>query len=421
MNNRILITLLAGYFFVYIINNLSLTYDRSSVQFLYLGVLNIVSLGYLFTKFSFNQILSTILKSKSFIYYSAFILISTISITVADNKTESFLILSQYLTFFFSFLVITLISLKAKFNFIQLFMIFCIISIAIESFGVLYDLINNVFIEGKTFSRSNKFSGFTANVNITAFSIVIKLPILLYYIFTNTKLRINVLLLLILLMSVSSLFILLSRGAFLAFLIVTFLFLIIIFWAKTKNRFKSTIISLMIVIVGYFIISNIISNQNNSNLINDRVASIQINTEDQSINERLRFYGAAVESISKNPFLGIGLGNWKIESIKYDSKNIRGYRIPFHAHNDFLQVTSESGIFAFFLFTIILFNPFVRQIKKISTKTSKDEVVTMIILISLLVYILDSMLNFPIARPISHIFLLFLLSALNLIQTSYEK
>ena len=132
MNNRILITLLAGYFFVYILNNLSLTYDRSSVQFLYLGVLNIVSLGYLFTKFSFNQILSTILKSRSFIYYSAFILISTISITVADNKTESFLILSQYLTFFFSFLVITLISLKAKFNFIQLFMIFCIISIAIE-------------------------------------------------------------------------------------------------------------------------------------------------------------------------------------------------------------------------------------------------------------------------------------------------
>ena len=84
-------------------------------------------------------------------------------------------------------------------------------------------------------------------------------------------------------------------------------------------------------------------NSADSNIINDRVSSINIDREDDSIDERLRFYSAAVKSISKNPILGIGIGNWKIETIRYDAKNLEGYRVPNHAHNDFLQVTAESG------------------------------------------------------------------------------
>ena len=42
--------------------------------------------------------------------------------------------------------------------------------------------------------------------------------------------------------------------------------------------------------------------------------------------------------------LKIGIGNWKIETIRYDAKNLVGYRVPNHAHNDFLQVAAESGL-----------------------------------------------------------------------------
>ena len=75
-------------------------------------------------------------------------------------------------------------------------------------------------------------------------------------------------------------------------------------------------------------------------------------TDDGSVNQRLRFYKHALTSISKNLFFGVGIGNWKLVSIAYDSKDIKQYIIPYHAHNDFLQIASESGVLAsiFYIF-----------------------------------------------------------------------
>ena len=66
----------------------------------------------------------------------------------------------------------------------------------------------------------------------------------------------------------------------------------------------------------------------NNSEITDRLASISINRGDDSINERLNYYSHSLESISENPLFGIGIGNWKIWSIKYDSMNIENYIIP---------------------------------------------------------------------------------------------
>ena len=52
--------------------------------------------------------------------------------------------------------------------------------------------------------------------------------------------------------------------------------------------------------------------------------------------------------MTSNPILGVGLGNWKIKSIDYDSKDIKGYVVPYHAHSDFIQLGAELGIFWFY-------------------------------------------------------------------------
>ena len=105
----------------------------------------------------------------------------------------------------------------------------------------------------------------------------------------------------------------------------------------------------------------------------------------------------------------------KSGALTNSSKNITGYRIPFHAHNDFLQVGAESGILALSFFIFFIFYPFYKFFKNF-----KHNHLHIVLLLSLSVFIFDSLINFPISRPISHIFLLFLLTALNNLKYDYE-
>ena len=74
-------------------------------------------------------------------------------------------------------------------------------------------------------------------------------------------------------------------------------------------------------------------------------------------------------------------------------------------HNDFLQLTAEIGIIGGLCYIFYIFFPFWTSFKK-TIKYKKFSIDFMIFLI-ILVFIVDSMLNFPIDRPINLIFLFF--------------
>ena len=220
---------------------------------------------------------------------------------MADNKVESVIVFSQYLTFFFTLLLIYILSNKAKINLDSLFINLCIISIFLESGYILYTFFDNIVFNGETFSRSNIYKGFTANINIAAFSLVAKSPAVFFFTYNSNKLLNKLLGGVLIFMTVSCLWILLSRGAFIAFALIVLLMLTYSFFNKINNNFLNPLILVLPILVSYFIFSNLIVNQE-GNLINERVSSIQIDRTDDSIDERLRFYGAALESIKKIHF-----------------------------------------------------------------------------------------------------------------------
>ena len=412
------ILIIGAYFFIYTLYNLNSSYDKVVPQLLVLSFLNLISFSYLIIKYSITEIYSLLRKKNIILLYLGFIVVSGISILIANNKAESLITFSTYLTFFFSLISIFLIVKKQKLDLINIFLVFCLGSLIIDSLYILSSLVQDVIIDGNTFSRSNRYRGFTGNINITAFMLTMKSPVIIYFLFKHQKNRLKVgLLALTLLIVVVSIFILLSRGAFIAFSLSIFLLTIYFFIKSSYSKFFIPTICIPVILIGYFISSSLI-NSKGTNVINDRVSSISIDRADESIDERLRNYSAALKSISKNPILGIGIGNWKIENIQYEAKNLEGYRVPNHAHNDFLQVAAESGLIALIFFLGFILNPFIFYLKNRLYKESNH--VFYLTLIMMSIYIIDSMLNFPISRPISHIFLVFMLVVIIKLKEAYD-
>jgi tetratricopeptide (TPR) repeat protein len=105
--------------------------------------------------------------------------------------------------------------------------------------------------------------------------------------------------------------------------------------------------------------------------------------------------------LTSNPIFGVGLGNWKLKSIDYDAKDIKGYVVPYHAHSDFIQLGAELGIIGFLLYLgiFVLAVYYGYRLIRFSSISENEKIFIFLLLIALGVYSVDANLNFPIARP----------------------
>tara|TARA_X000000368_G_scaffold27617_1_gene20834 strand:- start:18706 stop:19977 length:1272 start_codon:yes stop_codon:yes gene_type:complete len=414
MKNFFQLTLLSLYFFVFLINEslggIYLSWDRIIPQFLFLSILNTLSFAHLLRNNRLLLSISYALKEKIIICYSLFIATCFVSIFFAANYSESIIVFSQYLTYLLSFIAIYSLSKSIGKTFLQCFILFSGSALFIESSSILYNAIDQVLINGEIFERNNfMLRTFTGNINIAANSIVSKIMIVYLIIYTYKDKRLIYLSYALLFIAFSALFILLTRSAFLSLGILT----LVLVSFNYKKIITRSVPLLVIVLIGYFFVNSTF-NTENPDEISSRINSITLNTEDDSINERLGYYSDAVKSIMQYPVFGIGIGNWKIKSIEYSRNSIPGYVVPYHVHNDFLQISAEIGIIGGLLYLMIYLIPIYHTVIKL-----KDGVLDNLNLVYLLIIsaiLIDSMLNFPIARPVNHIFLLFTLVAM--LQTS---
>ena len=195
------------------------------------------------------------------------------------------------------------------------------------------------------------------------------------------------------------------------------------FFKQKKLIFDSDIKQILLYLIPFlfaFLIFSSRYNDTNRIAVDNRVNSIVNNSDDQSIQQRLRFYGHAISSIAENPILGVGIGNWKLYSIKYEAKNMYSYVVPFFAHNDFLEILAEIGIigsvfFILFFIKMIQYN-FIIISNWLNSNLAKSS--NFIVVVPLLIYLIDSNLNFPLGRPIMQVQLvLYLVILLYLLNT----
>tara|TARA_B110001454_G_scaffold149175_1_gene138598 strand:+ start:139 stop:645 length:507 start_codon:yes stop_codon:yes gene_type:complete len=150
-----------------------------------------------------------------------------------------------------------------------------------------------------------------------------------------------------------------------------------------------------------------IIDSSNQGDVSNRISSIT-SLNDDSKNTRVRYYGHLLTHISKNPFLGGGIGTWKIYSMKYDRENIQNYIIPYNAHNDILEVSAETGIIGGIFFTSFFGFLFFYLFKnlQINHTDPSDYYFSVLMCLPFIIYFIDLNLNFPSSRPFNQYLLL---------------
>ena len=395
--SKILIILfLISYF---IPNSINGVIDRIGNQFFFLSIISFLSILFLIKNYALYAKIKTTISEKTSIMYLVFILWTLISITFSYNKIEALVTFNQYFTIFISFILIkTLLSyISNPIDFIlKLFLILLTAEVLISIYPILKDIEKDQLV-----FRSMKYSGAAANINVLAFSLLYKMPILLYFLTKEKKILIKTFFIILLFSTLFIISILGTRGAYIGVVICLISYLAYILKANFKKLFKIKELSLVITTVLLVIFFNINSSQEDSNIIS-RASTIRIDTQDGSINQRLRYYKQGINHFIANPIMGVGIGNWKLFSIDYDKNEINGLVVPYHAHNDFIQLLVELGIFGLLFYGLFIFY----SVKKLFNNSLFDDHINFLLFGSLLMYLLDSSFNFPIARPISQLFLI---------------
>ena len=376
--------------------------DKIAPQWLGMSVLNLISILYFFSKRkSLTFSLNLNLKSSLTLTYVGFILWAFGSIIYAINPTEVVVNLSRQLNVFLMFfsMAVFLFSLKNKLRFIPWVIT---LILGVELYAVFNEALEMINTTG--FISSGTLKGITANRNITAFSIAIKIPFVLFLIHLGKKSWIKCVLAAVVTLALIALSMIQSRASFVAVGATTIGYLLLntLLYFKVKKQWKQLLQS------GFLIVSLFIAILVNQTLLSSkgadalsRVATISVSTNDGSVNQRLRYYEDVFNHMTSNFIFGVGLGNWKLKSIDYDAKDINGYVVPYHAHSDFIQLGAELGILGFILYLGIFLWAvyYVYLLIRYSELDVNEKVFLFLLLIALGVYSVDANLNFPIARP----------------------
>ncbi len=375
--------------------------DLIGPQLLYLSIVTFISSIYLFVYRPNSTI--RLYTSKITIVFFLFIFCCLLSVFDSFNPTEGIITFFKILLMGFYLVNLSHHFIQVKIKFHQLAILFSLL-LLIDVIEILSSFIT-IYDYSIPPGRSNELVGFTSNLNVLGFSLLFRMPFVLFLFISSSNWIYR--LLSILLFCFAQFFLITSgsRGAILSLVIFTTLF--IFYHVVYNKRERFVVLSIVVGLIATFGIHSLLFE--NGNKVTDRLQTLgtQEIKLDKSVEERLTWLSAGFEGIKDKPFLGHGIGNWKVVGNKYVNDYIVQYRVPKHVHNDFVQMFAEVGIFGF-LFYCTFFGFILLKIFKSKKTIGKQNFGFLVLLFSVLTFLIDSSLNFPIQRPTPIFNLIFL-------------
>ena len=390
--------------------------DANTWRLLLFSSINTFSLVYISSDSNLSNLLFKTLRSKISISILCFIAWGLLSAIYATNSNEVFIRSFSFFNFYFSFLTLYVFIKFNKFRgyYIGLFLSLIVIAQLAYSYNMLFKITS---VAKYDFSFNDLLKGVFPNRNITAAVYLYQLPFLIY-LFLKSKSKLLkilsglgsiVVLFMIFLMSARTSYVVLS---------VLLIFYLIIFFISAEKKIISFFGIFTTSLILSFVLSSFSLGFNNSAHAINRINSIDF--QEESTNTRIRYYQYGIDQIIKNPIFGVGLGNWKIESIERDKQNIISYIIPYTMHNDFLEVGAELGVIGLVFYLSIFFFALMSLYKHFIKNKQDPYIITLISVF--IVYLVDANINFPFIRASQQFYLaLFLALTLYIKNISHEN
>jgi len=368
----------------------------------------------------------------AFLLLIAFMIVSMLQ---SMNIVESIVVLNRWLIVYMTFVFLA-IFLNKKPSLINLLVG---LNIAVALFNVAWCIIAYYYLGVNVNPRKNLWlNGFYGNKNIFAVALLFKLP-LLYYAFLFRKRVVKWLGLALVYGVTFCLVILSARATFLGLIenlviIVAYALYSFFYLKKGKEVLTNSLCILIFALCGFFAGNAFIKYNFNQYTAHSYVVkqftglneeSYAVSTRFKSIEDgnskgRLKIWHNTWHIIKEKPILGYGVGNHKLAIMKVEAAQKPGYIVSDHAHNDFLEMWSELGIFgliAYILLYLSAFWLFIKtQLKRhLPDSTRFASLMGAMILVS---YINDALFNFPLERGDCQMYLAL---ALALILFAYIK
>ncbi|MDO5106469.1 O-antigen ligase family protein [Capnocytophaga sp.] len=398
--------LLIAYGYVTVVTPNWLAFDSNAPKFYTFAILNLVVTGLFFFVKDFREkqnALFGFFTNKIGIAYSVMIVCSLLSFTKVINVEEGIL---HFFKVFTAFSAAWMVSALVIYNpravtSLAVAMTLLLFYDALKTFEGISRYIKGIGVE-------NDIKSSYSNKNILSSAMFIKIPfaIWLFY-FKRGALKYiggaGILL------GTLSIFFMSTRAFYIGTFVMLFTLIIYgivdYFFLKRKKILPSVGLHVLFVAITFGIFAFVQGNVYPKHLrastsFGARLATID-DTDNISNNLRKTAWTTTVfEMIPNDPLLGVGIGNWKVRYLEHENSYSPHYIYMYKAHNDFLEVTAESGVVAglAFIGIFLLVGYYFRKGTYVR-KNEEVEALMFLPLVGLFAYSFDAFFNFPQDRP----------------------
>ena len=388
--------------------------DPMGTHWFYLALLDLVVTIYLFAgKSHYTTAIKPVFKNGFSYLYLALFALAGLSVFTALNRTEALVCYARFIVTIIAYFNIAIL-LHGRLHLFKLLARVLSVILLVESIQSLIAFFNG--LETMPLDKLIlSLQGSTGLKNIFAAALVVKIPFVIYCIYTS-GLWGKIIQMGILVLGVLTIFIVNARSSYVGLSLVLLMYLAFCVLRYFKERKTEPLLyragAVLLPVMAAFFLSQIIlsnalnlqSNHGAYGTVTERLGTISYEGDGRAVHwENTLLY------LQQYPFSGCGYGNWKIASVPFAKTWANDFTVPIHSHNDFLEISAELGIqgglLYLGLFTCLL-------IYSIRTWFSKaDEEVKLVAAFSLMAlggYFIDACLNFPMERPIMQVFFVFI-------------
>ena len=381
--------------------------DVMGAQWLYISLLDFAILAYILLNNQLYKVaIQAVLKLKFTIVYSFLVIWALLSLIYSINAIETLVCLARLLSTYLIFINLSILFYKKQvaglFNVVA---VFVAIVLLFDALYVITTFSKNM-VDMNLDQNIGSLTGKNGNKNVMAASLLIKFPFLLFVILHN-KLIGKILGLGILFLGIMALFILNTRSTYvgLGLLFVLYITAIVLLNKKQDTKTIGTQLAyfMLPLVFAFFAANGILSKavdmqgfQGGYGTITKRAGDINVANEQ---NSRIKLWKAAIDYSTKNPLFGAGYGNWKLASIPYEKEYTNDLFVPYHCHNDYIEMFADLGVIGGLSFAalFVLLGYTVLQFWR-KSKDKDHKLITAIALMAIACYFIDAFFNFPAER-----------------------